>query len=84
MNWKQFLKPNLKKIVLFVILLIAFLVLLNFYPNSGYPLPFVNEINLWPSGMAIEPIQVNLLINPIIWYLFTCFVVWIYDRIRKK
>jgi len=84
---KQFLKPNWRKILLFIILLIFFIGLKRnirlgdvFFTARGYPLPFQS------SNGAIDNLisYIFLFINLIFWYLISCFIIWIYNKLKKK
>jgi hypothetical protein len=81
MNIKQFLKPNWKKIVIFVTISIIFS-LIDYgisgeliIPIIGLPLPFYINYNItYPF----------LIIDLIVWYFISCLIVWIYDKVKKK
>jgi hypothetical protein len=92
MNWKHFLKPDWRKIVITVILF-AFL----FYSFDGkYPINYqyiamggCKETN--GMGQCIELgygynwayFILDIFIWAIISYIISCFIVWIYDKFRK-
>jgi hypothetical protein len=81
MTLKQFLKPNWRKVVVFVIIAIIFS-LIDYgvsgeliIPIMGLPLPFyINYELIYPF----------LIIDLIVWYLLSSFIVWIYDKVKKK
>ena len=96
MGLKEFFKPTLGKIVLFIILM----GLLNFIwifgqgcldckMLVGLPLPF------YPVGTGAffdvrEPVPapvnfsiLNFIINIVFWYILSCLIVLIYNKIRK-
>ena len=96
MNWKGFLKPDWKKIIIFIILLIIFLpfkyvvsaALPIIWAGRGLPLPIYIDI-LVGEGMVWTTINypllgVLLIIDLIFWYFLSCFIVWIYDKVKKK
>lgn len=99
---KQFLKPDWRKIIIFIIVsVVLFLPLLIWQKwkseltSIGFPIPFyschitgfygfqpfVGTVARGPycffSGSA-------LIIDLIIWYFLSCFIIWIYDKLRKK
>jgi hypothetical protein len=92
MNLKQFLRPDWRKIVVFIILSLMF-VLIKRFPLEW---EFIGE---WKGGsilpekpihnlpmVAVETIYkpINLILDLIFWYLFSCFVIWICDKVKKK
>jgi hypothetical protein len=92
MTLKQFLKPDWRKIVIFVIIL-ALVVIIIPLMNSGFgrytvivgfPLIFYEE-TFWPSEMEKTNFLVlNFIIDIIVLYIFSCLIIWIYDKSRKK
>ncbi len=91
MNWKEFFKPDWRKIVLFIVLFI-FGIIISIFSNSclgcynvsvGLPLGFYEQI-FWPRGMEkTNFLMLNLVIDIVFCYLFSCLIVWIYDNFRK-
>jgi hypothetical protein len=110
MNWKQFLKPDWRKIVIFFIILFLELQLLGIifrYPpeppiqsfccqdfkKTGIMPDYCKEINLTVEGcLKYENIRkteafYNLLIlifDIVIVYIISCFIVWVYDKVKKR
>ncbi len=123
MNIKQFLKPDWRKIVVFVVLIILFFLTEELVMDSVYyylinkcmggPCGenggcyynvctfgkikiyyFYNDfdIRLLPLVIFFDPLQLfNLSLDYLIYpftifylYLFSCFIIWIYDKFRKK
>lgn len=95
MNWKQFLKPNWGKIVIFVILILVTSIIPNLFTygadigiNYGFPFNFYGCC----GGPALLPGQTSpsffryyaIIMNIVIWYLFSCLIVWIYGKVRGK
>ena len=87
MNIKQFLKPDWRKIVIFVIIFLITSFLRNFYKGLevstkyGFPIIFYN----WDYyAKTTEFNFVGILVDLIIWYLLSCFIVWIFDKVKKK
>jgi membrane protein implicated in regulation of membrane protease activity len=85
MNWKQFLKPDWRKMVLFVILLI--LSLLYEWPCTrssvcrGLIFSYATKFFLSDN---YDILWVQFVLNIVIWYLLSCLIVWIYDKFRKR
>ena len=96
MNWKEFLKPDWRKILLFFVLFgISSLYSTPYYKvfaNYGFPMQYFTFIPEENSFCDIEPCPnpgltlsyVNLFINFIFWYLISCLVVHIYPKSKKK
>lgn len=91
MNWKEFLKPDWRKILLFVILSILLSAIPNFVIeipvfcglSFGIPLPFYCSLILpfdFNGGFVIT----NLFVDIIFWYLLSCLIVWIYGKLKKE
>jgi len=81
MNWKQFLKPDWRKVVIFIIFLIIFLPFKSgisigelYWPAIGLPLPIYAE-NYF--------IYFGLIFDLIFWYIVSLFIVWVYDKFKK-
>ena len=98
MKWKQFLKPSWKKIIIFIIFSIVFLMFSrrNLLPGGelineavGFPLPFKLLYTEAPiAGQYVSLMKLLFaaffVIDVIFWYLISCLIVWIYDRFKKK
>jgi hypothetical protein len=105
MSWKQFLKPDWRKIIITIIILF----LTIFYntrteilpqPKTRYYQGFPFEWWIYEAGgtvigYLIFNIPVELLYSGriiltgfiadiIFWYLLSCLIVWIYDKVKKK
>ena len=86
----QFLKPDWRKIAIFAILAV---ILFNidwwwipecceFFYYQGLPIPVYYE-----GGFARYPktfILIGFVIDVVIWYVLSCLIAWIYDKLRKK
>jgi hypothetical protein len=94
MNWKEFLKPDWRKIVLMLLIpslgsisfflswilggffksriLFEILIALTFY--LGYPF----------SIGSVFGYLVGLIFGSIFYYLISCLIVWIYNKIKKR
>jgi len=95
MNIKKFLKPDWRKIFVFIILFgISFLYTYpigigisnqnNKITEYGFPLKFltcVNDMKTRPLCLCGFPL---LIFDLIFWYLPSCLIVWIYDKIKKR
>jgi len=102
MNWKKFLKPEVNKIGLnLLLLLISSFVVQDIIIGQcreieyyGFPLPWFKYDCTTDKGVlcsgnqavcSIMPPEVLLLIADIIvWYLLSCLIIWIYDRVKKR
>lgn len=78
-NWKEFLKPTIGKIILFIILF--FISFVFSYFAQGFPLKFM-EFYI-PTGLQFKSLF-NLISDIVFWYLVVCLIVFIYHKIRKK
>jgi hypothetical protein len=61
--------------------------------DKGFPLVFLDIAEygpvILPSGSLVDyrgPIfsLANLIIDFIFWYIISCFIIWIYDKVKKK
>jgi len=82
MDLKKFLKPDWRKIVIFVILFIIFsflsLILSMIYICS----PSIN-IGCPPLGIELGVFILLFIISFFISYLLSCLIIWIYDKVKK-
>jgi hypothetical protein len=88
MTLKQFLKPDWRKIGLFIIF--AFLSPLSFiygtclgarcfiFPWTTLHIILNFFMALWFLGALV------IVIMGLYWYLLSCLIVWIYDKVKKK
>jgi len=102
MNFKKFLKPDWRKIVLMIILIfLSFLyyretIELHEYNmqseirNYGLPFPYYTRRCGWgvPMKAGVCMIETyyysNSFINIISWYFLSCFIIWIYEKLKKR
>jgi len=99
MNIKQFFKPRGIKIVLLLIFLVLSFFKTNHPLSSdstsfshGFPLYYLNEgynwwsfTDDWKSHREIFNISyLNFFADLVFWYVVSCFIVWIYDKFKKK
>jgi membrane-bound ClpP family serine protease len=97
MNWKEFLKPDWKKIILTIIILsIQFIFLLQvFLPYNflfmiwiifgGYLLFILNALLCSSSeNLCLLGVIITFILSAIFWYLFSCLIAWVYDKMKKK
>jgi hypothetical protein len=91
MNLKKFLKPDWRKILIFLVM--VFLTFLTgkvepIYESTkfelGYPTFLIKWTHRMPPSTSYEWNFVNLFINAIIWYFLSCLIIWIYDKLKKK
>ncbi len=85
MFWKRFLKPDLRKKILFVILLVFF-GLMSFRPPSitvkffvGNPVDFLRVTH----ELAVQWNFLALGFDMFYWYMIACLVVYIFDKFRE-
>jgi hypothetical protein len=93
MTLKQFLKPDWRKIVIFVVLFVLAVIIIpiinarfGLYTVSiGFPLPFYSCTFLVELGSLCSFTGYTyIIIDILIWYLLSCLTVWIYDTLRKR
>ena len=97
MNLKQFLKPELIKILLFIFLSVFFLsfkrrIIAGELFFSGKGVPLLIETNLPVEGRmqlvswknSNLKLLLFLILDLIFWYLISCLIIWIYDKFKKK
>jgi hypothetical protein len=101
MDWKEFLKPTWKKVILTIFLILfgifgsSFIPLSIELPGRSVPVSFV--ILFWPSFIFnpcsrneymfpfCEIVGIGYFIAPVIYlYLLSCFIIWIYNKVKKK
>jgi len=89
---KEFFKPDWKKIILVFILLTGIVIIIPIFYSClgcyntaiGLPLFFYEQIN-WPLSERKTNFSIsNFGIDIIFWYLFSCLIVWIYNKVKKK
>ena len=89
MSWKEFLKPNLRKIFLFLILGIILFNMpwfwipacCDFTYYKGLPL----AVYYW-GGVTPVPetfIPSNFIVDVVFWYTFSCIIILIFKKFRK-
>jgi len=95
MNFKQFLNPDWRKIVIFIIfLLLTFILVFGSFalPPSKrgeeyYIVLFLYYFLAFPIELTAysDPVLglLGFIINIFYLYLLSCFIVWIYDKFRK-
>jgi len=88
-NWKEFLKPDKKKIILMIIFLLATFFFSNVCMGPGgiaYNL-ILAPFYIYNKGTGIYSLCtwnfIPLLLSFIYWYLLSCLIVWIYKKIKK-
>jgi len=106
MSWKEFLKPDWRKIVVLILLLIIFTVpvrtMSQSYPKyvSIHGLPFeylevghdytiesffgITYIGISSNYMLSYFALAFFILDIILWYIISCFIFWIYGKIREK
>jgi hypothetical protein len=100
MNWKEFLKPSKKKIAIFIVtIILSFLYrtppydsLLIFTYILNLPILFLDYLsnifnifgNLPSEKFEILVTLIFFILTFFYWYLLSCLIVWIYDKLKKK
>jgi len=88
MNLKQFLKPDWRKIVLTIIL--SLIVYFFLWFNNIACVREMMTGHCMGASRKLEDIFIrylqpqNFLAILILWYLFSCLITWIYDKVKKK
>lgn len=83
MNIKKFLKPNWRKIVITVILMIIPFIYLGVSSFIIHSCP-VGMTDCSPYIFDLEFFSVMIFISIIITYLISCLIIWVYDKVKKK
>jgi len=91
MSWKEFLKPDWKKILLTIIFASSFLSLefmIHSCPLPPSPCPNIIIFRLFwiyeirfSNENFILPLILTVLF---VYYLTACLIVWIYNKVKKK
>lgn len=95
MDWKEFLLLDKRKMVLFIIFFICLgLSAYLWIGGPGYSPSFFEKIFmsvfLAPAiligqlGSGISVFLIILIFPIIYWYFISCFIVWVYDKLKKK
>jgi hypothetical protein len=89
MNWKEFLKPDKRKIVLtFIVMIIFFPGYPPYYKGGGFPFNYLSSGSCYAGSnivsCAIKQAPMNLILDIIIWYIVSYLIIWIYDKRKKK
>ena len=87
---KQFLKPNWKKIILFLIfMIIGSFICYHKEPtiNCGFPMPYLKVYYL--MTLVGEPGPkftsfFSVLVDLIFWYLIACGIIFAYQKLKKR
>lgn len=91
---KQFLKPNLKKIIIFAVIFVILVVFRGFFESNIF---FLNQLLRAPFLLLTFPFYflgefgsfaatglVIGIVGLIFWYLVSCLIAWIIDGLEKK
>jgi hypothetical protein len=77
MRLKQFLKPDWRKPLLFIIIFILTHV-------AEIPSPWENIYAQATTNYGTVGIVLILIIDVIVTYLISCLIIWIYEKVKKK
>jgi len=95
MEWKEFLKPDWRKILIFVVLMgvlnyliISTTVILDARILVGIPFGFwpIGSFMMWPDATTPPTVEfswINFIIDVIFWYLLSCLIIWTYYKVKK-
>jgi hypothetical protein len=96
MNWKEFFKPTVGKIILFIVLMggLNYLIISTIHVLDariliGLPLGFYPKGSFYcPSTTTCVPPPVefswfNFIFDIIFWYLISCLIIFIYRKVKK-
>jgi len=96
MSWKEFLKLDWRKVLIFVI--ISMLSILLIEPQRGccsccpkwaticiaMCCPCYNFI-VWPYFGVKGTMDIfGIFVSVVYWYLISCLIVWVYDKVKKR
>lgn len=92
MKWKEFFKPTIAKLVIFLMILLLLPVsggevCESRIDKSGGCYPFILlTYEVFTGGIAYYTLFSTdiFYINIIIAYLISCLIVWIFNKVRKK
>jgi hypothetical protein len=89
----KFLKPDLAKFIIFLIISVSILYIANFVftphiTSYSYPLPFATTGRIsdgpgTPVMLTVDYNWLNHLINLFIYYLVSCLIVYAYRLVKK-
>jgi hypothetical protein len=82
MDWKKFLKPDWRKIVITILLMILPTIFIKAYTTvlHSCPVGMTDCPPLFDWELFLQMIVIALIIT----YSISCFLVWIYDKVKKK
>ena len=82
MNWKEFFKPNWKKIIIFILLLVVDgLLLRSVFMLLTFPIYFLIFSSHGETTVPIIGLIIGI-IGLIIWYIISCLIFYIYENYR--
>lgn len=97
MNFKEFFKPTIEKIILFLLIFIFFTFLPTGFLKDGLsinPFPEINDLGLPLSfyhqecsdlGRCANVINyLNLVVDIIFWYLLSCLTILVSSKVKSK
>jgi len=97
MNWKslkEFLRPDWRKIVI-VLIIFAYLYFFSRFLSAIYiACPKQPDFFDFHCGSFFEIVEIilfwplyffhNFVFGILYWYLISCLIIWIYDKVKKK
>lgn len=91
MSWKEFLKPDKRRLIIFLSLLLIIIILFvlgSFFYINLKNIEWFDIFTFLPVVIALRSNDILLLIIgfisiPIYWYIISCIIVWFYDNVKK-
>jgi len=90
MNIKQLLKPDWRKIMIFMMLSFVFVYVIRLPLNFEQIWWSPDCVGGCHQGVCVDCAPnytfkpINLIFDLICWYLLSCLIIWIYDKFKKK
>lgn len=94
-DWKEFIKPTRLKIIIAVILSVAFIPFIYYYTGSGVGIwmpPFGGTmgsilmylLSLSNSARVYRIFYLNLILGLIVSYLISCIILFLYRKTKSR
>ena len=79
MKWKEFLRLDLRKILITIVLGVIIFLLAEIVMKIGVSFTFF--INISSPELLYPAITLT---NVFYWYLLSCLIIWVYEKTKKK
>lgn len=83
MNWKEFLKPDKKKLIAFFVMLVCIFITPGLFINI-YVLKNLTSLEAAQLNMNPWYVYSIIFVDIVYWYVIFCFALWIYYNMKKK